>query len=317
MKQTLIILTFCVFMTCQFGCASINPELIRKAGQGDMAAQAELGDMYLKRKNYTETVKWYRMAAEQGDETVQNDLGVIFAKGQGVTQDYAEALKWYRMAAEKGNAVAMNNIGAMYENGLGVPQNYTEALKWFHMAAEKGNALAQFNIGLMHRFGRGVPPNYAEAAKWYRLAAEQGQADAIKNVGFLERFEATLAFARQGDPGAQNDTGYMYEHGSGVAQNHEEAMIWYFKAAFHENVLGQYNVACMYRNGTGCIKNETEALAWYYVTLNNPEKRKIANLDNIIASYEKSVGSDARHSARQRAGEISASLRVLSIHSAK
>ena len=41
----------------------------------------------------------------------------MYARGQGVPQDYAEAVKWYRLAADQGDARAQNNLGVMYANG--------------------------------------------------------------------------------------------------------------------------------------------------------------------------------------------------------
>ena len=61
----------------------------------------------------------------------------MYAKGQGVPQDYAEALKWYRLAAEQGNANAQDNLGVMYANGHGVPQDDAEAVKWYRLAADR------------------------------------------------------------------------------------------------------------------------------------------------------------------------------------
>ena len=53
-------------------------------------------------KNYSEAVKWYRKAAEQGDTFAHYNLGVCYDNGQGVNKDYTEAVKWYRKAAEQG-----------------------------------------------------------------------------------------------------------------------------------------------------------------------------------------------------------------------
>jgi TPR repeat protein len=44
-----------------------------------------------------------RRAAEQGDARAQSQLGWFYGSGTGVEQNYAEAVKWYRMAAEQGN----------------------------------------------------------------------------------------------------------------------------------------------------------------------------------------------------------------------
>jgi TPR repeat protein len=41
--------------------------------------------------------------AEQGYAKAQYSLGVMYIRGQGVTQDYKEAFKWVTKAAEEGH----------------------------------------------------------------------------------------------------------------------------------------------------------------------------------------------------------------------
>ena len=55
-----------------------------------------------------------------------------------------KAVKWYRKAAEQGLARAQNNLGVCYGNGQGVSQSYTEAVKWYRKAVAHGHAYAQF-----------------------------------------------------------------------------------------------------------------------------------------------------------------------------
>jgi len=80
---------------------------------------------------------------EQGDAEAQNNLGLMYANGRGVTEDDEEAVRFYRLAAEQGNAAAQSNLGLMYANGEGVPQEYVRAYMWFDLAAAQGWALAQ------------------------------------------------------------------------------------------------------------------------------------------------------------------------------
>ena len=84
-------------------------------------------------------MKWYRLAAEQGNADAQNNLGVMYQYGDGVLQDYAEAVKWYRLAAEQGDAEAQNNLGVMYQYGDGVLQDNVMAHMWLNIAAANGN----------------------------------------------------------------------------------------------------------------------------------------------------------------------------------
>ena len=39
----------------------------------------------------------------------------MYQNGLGVTQDDAEAVKWYRLAAEQGNTYAQNNLKKLTE----------------------------------------------------------------------------------------------------------------------------------------------------------------------------------------------------------
>ncbi len=90
-------------------------------------------------------LKWYRMAAEQGDADAQTDLGIMYDNGFGVPQDYAAALKWYRKAAEQGYADAQHSLGDMYANSYGVTQDYVQAHMWFNLSAAQGDETAREN----------------------------------------------------------------------------------------------------------------------------------------------------------------------------
>ena len=95
-----------------------------------------------KKGDFETTVREWKPIAEQGDAKAQFNLGVMYAKGQGVTQDYKEAEKWYRKAAEQGYADAQYNLGLMYGKGQGVLQDNVYAHMWFNIAASNGYAAA-------------------------------------------------------------------------------------------------------------------------------------------------------------------------------
>ena len=72
------------------------------------------------------------------DAGAQYDLGLKYATGEGVPEDNAEAVRWYRMAAEQGDFLAQFSLGVMYDTGAGVPENYVLAYAWFNLAAVQG-----------------------------------------------------------------------------------------------------------------------------------------------------------------------------------
>ena len=56
-------------------------------------------------------------AAEGGDASEQVRLGLIYVKGEGMPQDYSQALKWFRKAAEQGHPSAQYNLGPHVPQG--------------------------------------------------------------------------------------------------------------------------------------------------------------------------------------------------------
>ena len=86
-------------------------------------------------------------------------------------------------SAENGDARGQNNLGAMYANGEGVEVDYVEAVKWFRKAAEQGFAAAQFSLGVMYHTGEGVERDNIEAYKWALRAGWNGEdVDKFKNI---------------------------------------------------------------------------------------------------------------------------------------
>ena len=60
----------------------------------------------------------------------------MYWAGHGVKQDHVEAVRWYLLAAEQGNAKAQFNLGVIYKNGNGVKGDHVGAVRWYRLAAE-------------------------------------------------------------------------------------------------------------------------------------------------------------------------------------
>ena len=55
------------------------------------------------------------------------------------THDIANAVKWFRLAADQGEADAQFWLGTMYAQGGGVPQDYVLAHMWFNLSVAHGD----------------------------------------------------------------------------------------------------------------------------------------------------------------------------------
>jgi TPR repeat protein len=157
----------------------------QKARNNDSPTLYKIGQEYYKNKNDEEAFAWYHKAALQNQADAQAQVGDMYRRGQGVSQDYQQAMGWLMKAASAGNAEAQYNIGLLYYCGDGVSVDREQAMKWYLKAANNGYTEAMYRIGFMYRNGKGAPKNIHSAIEWYTNAANQGHEWARYNLGLV------------------------------------------------------------------------------------------------------------------------------------
>ena len=91
------------------------------------------------RGDYAAALNEFRPLAEQGDANAQAMLGGMYGSGRGVPRNYLESVKWGKLAAEQGNAEAQFNLAMFHAFGLGdLAIDAVEAYKWAVIAATNG-----------------------------------------------------------------------------------------------------------------------------------------------------------------------------------
>lgn len=158
----------------------------KAANAGNTVAQVHLGYNYEtgdedSEINFTEALKWYRMAVAQGDPVGRYSLGNMYQAGKGVEQDYAKAARLYSEAAEeesRGRHLAQQQLGDLYLEGNGVGKDLEKAEAYWLAAVGTGYAYSQNLLGLRYEYGAFGMVNLDKATKYYRLAAQQGHKDA-------------------------------------------------------------------------------------------------------------------------------------------
>jgi TPR repeat protein len=135
--------------------------------------------------DYATALRELRSAADAGDPSAMNCLGVMFNEGIGVPVDHREAALYFLKGAEGGDHRAQFTLGCMYRDGIGVARNLHETIRWWKKAAQQGDSMAQYNLGLMYTQGEGVREDPLEARRWIEKAAEQGETRAFYNLGLL------------------------------------------------------------------------------------------------------------------------------------
>lgn len=154
--------------------------LIALAGAAAVVrADLETGLAAVERRDWTAALTEFRSLAERGSADAQVNLGNLYMKGWGVSQNYGEAFRWYLKAAGQGNAMGQAKLGLMHYYGLGVPEDHAEAVRWFRDAGEKGEPGAAAILGSLYAAGDGVNRDAVQAYFWYSLAADWGDRDAL------------------------------------------------------------------------------------------------------------------------------------------
>jgi TPR repeat protein len=67
-----------------------------------------------------------------------------------------------------------------------------------------------------------------------------------------------------GDPEAQYELGFYYEHGEGVEKDLEKAFEWYTKSAEQGDKNAQNHLGLCYANGNGVEQNLHRAIEWFH-----------------------------------------------------
>jgi TPR repeat protein len=199
----------------------------------------EMGQSFYDKGNYTEALKWYKKAADNGSSDAQSELGFMYMNGEGVPVNKSEGAKWLIKASENGDIMAQRALGFMYKNGDGVPQNISESNKWLGKASsqfyeagknnmktngqvalqffswvyEMGqlpyNVWSLFHIGEIYYYAEGgVHTDFQEAAKYFKAASDMGNQVAMYYMGIC------------------------YETGNGVPKDSNMAKQYYSKSGY-------------------------------------------------------------------------------------
>lgn len=153
-------------------------------------------------KDLIKAEEYLSLAFNAGDQEAKtslgevcNELGLYYDK-----TDASEALAWFEKAAALGNAESQNNAGIYYWNGKGVTKDLKKAANYFLNAANQDYYYALNNIGTAYLNGYGVEKDIDKAEYWYGKAAEKGHPDAIQMLKQLEKRDITILDGKDNEP---------------------------------------------------------------------------------------------------------------------
>ena len=150
------------------------------ANQGDRRAAVQVGNMIaggkgVTRADFVEAATWFKKAADQGEPEGMLFYAECLLTGQGVEPDPPEAARLYSSAMTLGEVRAKSKLAELYRKGVGVPKaDLPLAFRLFQEAANEGLLEAQGNLGVMIMNGESVPADPAKAISLWKDGAQRG-----------------------------------------------------------------------------------------------------------------------------------------------
>ena len=88
---------------------------------------------------------------------------------------------------------------------------------------------------------------------------------------------------------AQNNLGWMYRNGNGVAKDYALAFFWYKQAALQGHSDAQNNLADLYEDGKGVAQNKTLAAFWYLKSAQQGNRHALTSTSVICINTDKAL----------------------------
>ena len=122
----------------------------------------------------TESIKWYRKAAELGDAESAGKVAKAIDKGD--TKGSAkEMMDYYLQASTLKQPDVLYRISNLYKTGYKeIQQDNAKSMDYLRQAAELGDPDAMFDLGIRYEKGDGVVSNTQTALQWINKAADAG-----------------------------------------------------------------------------------------------------------------------------------------------
>jgi uncharacterized protein len=268
--------------------------LQQRATEGDAAAQAELGFLYLYGhgvpKDPADAFEWTQKAVDQGNTRAMLVLAQMYMTGQGVPRDPQRAFAAASKAASLGSVAGQGCNALQYILGYGVAQDLNRGKAMLADAASKGDLNSMVTQGILAAVGDDY--NYETAAAALGKAAQAGDSAGefylarvyVAQKKFDAAHEWLQKSAAQGYPDAERVIGEYSHFGFvGFAQDDQQAVLWLHKAAEHGDAQAESDLGALYyQGGQGVPQDKQQGLLWLHKAVDHGSQ----NAKQMLAQVE-------------------------------
>lgn len=258
------------------------------ADAGDRQKQVFVGRCFEKGSCVSQSIEhavyYYKLAAEQDDESAFRALACCYAEGRGVSKSIDVAIEYYQKAIEAGNVTAHLELARLLLD-VNRESQACSLLKWVAQSSCEldERADSQYLLGCCYEKGKGVERSVKNALYYYELAANGGDVDALYRLGkaycsgeldLVQSFEKCLFYFRaaadKDDLGSLRILAKVYEQGLGIEKSPEQAELFWEKLfAGYERYTkegfswAQAELGYLHEHGKGVARSIQKAVQYY------------------------------------------------------
>ncbi|MDV4150684.1 tetratricopeptide repeat protein [Clostridium sp. AL.422] len=233
--------------------------------EGNASLYYKIGKLHEENENFEEALLNYYKGHGNGDVKCTQRLGVMYLDGKGVNSDKVKGFEYIKTAAESGDSHSLYIMGLLFLN-----ENREKAQEYLIEAYRKGSYHA---AGVLA--GEGI--------KDYLNNKE------IKEVDILGYINKAI---ENGLPIGTYYYGLLNYYGISLDKNNEMAFINFLDAAERGCDEAIVLIANWYKHGIFLAQDINEAIAWYEKAA---EGINIKAISSLIEIYEKGIGGKENH----------------------
>jgi TPR repeat protein len=215
-----------------------------------------------------------------------NNIGFMYLRGIGVTEDKEKAIYYFNLAKEQGNVYAYYNLAKI---------NKEKSLEYYTYCIENGIIRANYEIGEIYYDKQ----NFTKAFHHYKIAADNGREESLCMVGYMyllgkgtikdvNKALYYVILAGKDDKNGQKILGNMYESGIGVPRDYARAFELYTLSANNGNIAANYNLGQFYEKGLS-VDIDIDKAVYHY---NIAAKKGNTNAISALKKFEKKTIKD-------------------------
>ena len=139
----------------------------------------------LGREHATTAYRAWLKVAEKGDAEGQNNVGFLYERGLGVSQDYNQAEAWYMKASAQGLASAKHNLAMLTYKGHINNKDWRKSVEWLKEADQMDFSPSTYMLGVLYMRGEGIFKDRDVAFELFKKAARLGESRGQYMVGYI------------------------------------------------------------------------------------------------------------------------------------